>query len=84
MTPEETQAYEIHRDRLISQAVNAADILIVEGCRGNPEVLMLLTAAVAAAFMEKAMMMMRAEVWKKEMLCEVPPEVLAVWRRDGL
>lgn len=76
MTPEEMLAYEAVRERLLQQAVAAADRVLLDGCRGNPEVLMLLTGEVARVFMEKLSIMLRAEVYKKEMLCEVPPQAL--------
>ena len=76
MKPEEMAAFDQERERIIHAAVSAADRVILTECCGNPEVLALLTAAVAEAFAEKTTMMLRTEVNKKEMLCEVSPEVL--------
>jgi hypothetical protein len=74
MTPEEMECYERMRWQSVRDAVTAADDLLIKGCHGNPEVLMLLTSEVAAAFAEKLNIMLRNEVYKKELLCEVPPE----------
>jgi hypothetical protein len=76
MTPDEMDSYASVRDEVVRQAVTAADRMILGGCRGNAEVLMLLTAEVALRFNEKIAMMARQQVFKMEMLCEVPPEVL--------
>ena len=76
MKPEEFEAFDRERDRIIRAAVAAADRVILVECCGNPEVLALLTAEVAEAFAEKTTLMLRSEVNKKEMLCEVPPEIL--------
>ncbi len=76
MNTDEIQAYEAEREDAVKAAVRAADRIIVDRCRGNTEVLMLLTAEVAEAFAGKTVIMLRQEVWKKDMLCEVPPEIL--------
>lgn len=76
MKPEEFEAFDRERDRIVRAAVAAADRVILVECCGNPEVLALLTAEVAEAFAEKTTLMLRNEVNKKEMLCEVPPKLL--------
>jgi hypothetical protein len=76
MTTEEMQAYERERERIVRDAISAADRVILAECRGNTEVLAFLTSEVAAAFASKVSLMLRSEVYKIKMLCEVPPEVL--------
>ena len=76
MKPEEFDAYDRERDRIVRAAVSAADRVILLECLGNPEVLALLTAEVAEAFAKKTTLMLRNEVNKKKMLCEVLPEIL--------
>ncbi len=76
MRPEEFASYCQVRETITRAAVTAADRVILEGCMGNTEVLALLTAELAQAFAEKTALMLMHEVYKKEMLCEVPPEVL--------
>ncbi len=76
MTTEEMAAFELVREQIVRAAVVAADRVILDGCRGNTEVLASLTAEVAREFAEKTALMLRYEVYKKEILCEVPPEVL--------
>jgi hypothetical protein len=76
MTANEMAGYERVSAEIVRAAVTAADRVILDGCRGNTEVLAALTAEVAQSFAEKTVLMLRHEVYKKEMLCEVPPEVL--------
>lgn len=76
MTREEMEAFERVRERAVKRAMAAADGVILSECRGNPEALMLLTAEVSLAFADKTVLMLQAETYKKQMLCEVPPEVL--------
>lgn len=75
MSQMEKREFELLRGLSVSRAVSAADNVLLTACRGNTEVLMVLTAEVAAAFAEKVRMMAQIEVWKKETLCEAPPEV---------
>jgi hypothetical protein len=76
MKTEEMEAFDQVRDEVVRKAVAMADRILLEACCGNTEVLMLLTCDVARSFSEKTLLMLRTEVWRKEMLCEIPPEVL--------
>jgi hypothetical protein len=75
MTPEEMESFDRIRDRIVRTAVAMADNYIIVQCRGNPEVLMMLTSDVALAFANKINLMIQNEVNKKQMLCEIDPEV---------
>ena len=76
MKPGELESFDREQERILREAIVAADRVLLAECQGNPEVLALLTAGVAKAFAEKTILMLRTEAYKKEMLCEVPPEVL--------
>jgi len=81
MTMEELFKLDRRLHDVVCKAVTAADREILAGCAGNPEVLGFLTAEVAKQFASKSAMMVLHEVYKKEMLCEVPPEVLNYGRK---
>jgi hypothetical protein len=76
MTTEEIIGFELVMEEIVRKAVTAADRVILDGCRGNTEALAFLTAEVAQEFAAKTALMLRHEIYLKEMLCEVPPEIL--------
>jgi hypothetical protein len=76
MTPNEMLAYEEMRAEATRAAVAAADKVLIAACLGNPEVFLLLNSEVATAFAEKVNIMMREQVYNKDLLCELPPEAL--------
>jgi len=76
----ELRAFERVEEQLVRDAVRAADQAIVYGCCGNPEAL-LLTALVAEAFRQKAVLGLRTEVWRKEMQCGVEPDFFVLDKR---
>jgi hypothetical protein len=65
---DEIMAAEAAEQELLQKAVSAADRIICEGCDGDNDVLMLLTAKVALAFTGKVQMMAQAAVTRKEFL----------------
>ncbi len=76
MTVEEMDAYERAKDEIVRKAMTAADRILLDGCCGNPEVLLHLTAEVSKEFALKWHQMTVSEIWKKKMICEVEPEIL--------
>lgn len=76
MTRLEYEEFMKVKDEIVRRAVSLADCMIIDGCLGNPEALMLLTMEVSQAFNEKVLIMLRTETYKKQILCEVAPEAL--------
>ncbi|MDP3995774.1 MAG: hypothetical protein Q8P74_00805 [bacterium] len=64
---EKWQEREYKRDKIIDDAVNAADRIILDGSDGTNEETNYLTGMVAKRFMEKAMIPFHAAIQKKDM-----------------
>jgi hypothetical protein len=62
------QQDEIRRERIIRNAVEAADRLIMDGSNGDVEETDYLTGAVALKFVEKVQGRLQAQLWRANML----------------
>jgi hypothetical protein len=76
MNTGEMESFEYVRHTAVQKAVQAADRVIIDACGGNPETLMLLTTDVTQEFLKKVGMMVQTETYKKQILCEVEPNLV--------
>lgn len=72
--PDEIMAAEAAEQELLRAAVNAADRIICDGCDGDNDRLLVLTAKVASAFVGKVRMMAEMAMTRKEFLREIDEE----------
>jgi len=56
------------RDSIVRQAVQAADRVICEGCEGDEDELLALTAEVALVFSNKVLIMARSRIMRKDFI----------------